>query len=89
MFAVFGLLIYLHKKKRFDGQVLIAYGIIYGIVRFTIEFFRDDPRGNVLGLTSLLGISTSQIISLIVVAASVIFMIWRLKAAKEISANQE
>ena len=82
MFAVFAFLVYLHKKKRFDGQVLIAYGIIYGIVRFTIEFFRDDPRGNLLGLTSLLGISTSQIISLIVVAAAVIFMIWRLRQPK-------
>lgn len=80
MFIVFGVLIYLHKKKRFDGQVLVAYGIIYGIVRFTIEFFRDDPRGNILGLSSVLGISTSQMISLIVVAFSVVFMIWRLKS---------
>ena len=82
MLAVFALLVYLHKKKRFDGQVLIAYGIIYGIVRFTIEFFRDDPRGNILGLSSILGISTSQMISLIVVAFAVIFMIRRLKAVK-------
>jgi phosphatidylglycerol:prolipoprotein diacylglycerol transferase len=82
MLAVFALLVYLHKKKRFDGQVLIAYGIIYGIVRFLIEFVRDDPRGNILGLSSILGISTSQIISLIVVAFSVIFMIWRLKKPK-------
>ncbi len=79
MLAVFGLLIYLHKHKRFDGQILIAYGIIYAIVRFTIEFFRDDPRGNLFGLTDLTGLSTSQIISLIVAASSVIFMIWRLK----------
>jgi len=28
MLIVFGILIYLHKHKRFDGQVLIAYGII-------------------------------------------------------------
>lgn len=79
MLIVFAILVYLHKKKSFDGQVLIAYGIIYGIVRFTIEFFRDDPRGDLFGLTSLLGISTSQIISLIVVAGAVAFMIWRLR----------
>jgi phosphatidylglycerol:prolipoprotein diacylglycerol transferase len=82
MLIVFGVLVYLHKKKRFDGQVLIAYAIIYGIVRFIIEFFRDDPRGNLFGLTSLLGISTSQIISLLVVAGAVIFMIRRLKAVR-------
>src|SRR5215207_4098344 len=44
MLIVFGILVLIHRKKRFDGQVLIAYGIIYSIVRFTIEFFRDDPR---------------------------------------------
>lgn len=79
MIVVFFILLYLHKKKRFDGQVLIAYGIIYGIVRFTIEFFRDDPRGDLFGLTSLTGLSTSQLISLLVAAGSVVFMIWRLK----------
>jgi len=82
MLIVFAVLVYIHKKKRFDGQVLIAYGIIYGIVRFTIEFFRDDPRGNLFGLTSLLGISTSQIISLLVATFAVIFMIWRLRQPK-------
>lgn len=79
MLIVFGILVLIHRKKRFDGQVLIAYGIIYSIVRFVIEFFRDDPRGNLLGLTTLTGLSTSQIISLIVAAGAVAFMIWRLK----------
>ena len=87
MLIVSGILIYLHRKKKFDGQVLVAYAIIYGIVRFSIEFLRDDPRGNVLGLTSLTGLSTSQIISLIVAASAVIFMIVRLKKSKEIPAN--
>ena len=84
MLIVFFILIYLHRHKRFDGQVLIAYGIIYAIVRFTIEFFRDDPRGNMFGLTSMLGLSTSQIISLIVAAGAVIFMIYRLRGAAKI-----
>jgi phosphatidylglycerol:prolipoprotein diacylglycerol transferase len=79
MFAVFGILVLIHRRKRFDGQVLIAYGIIYGIVRFAIEFVRDDPRGNLFGLTGLTGLSTSQIISLIVAAGAVGFMIWRLR----------
>ncbi len=79
MFAVFGLLFYLHRKKKFDGQILITYGIIYSIVRFSIEFIRDDPRGDLLGFTTLTGLSTSQGISLIVAVASIIFMIWRLK----------
>ncbi|MCW5959947.1 MAG: prolipoprotein diacylglyceryl transferase [Pyrinomonadaceae bacterium] len=87
MLIVFGILIYLHRKKRFNGQVLIAYMILYPIIRFTIEFFRDDPRGDLMGLTSALGISTSQIISLLVAVIAVVFMVWRLKAKKVSEVN--
>ncbi len=79
MLIVFGILILIHRKKKFDGQVLIGYMILYPIIRFIIEFFRDDPRGDLFGLTSALGISTSQIISLLVAAGAILFMIWRLK----------
>lgn len=82
MLAVFAILFYLHKRKKFNGQVLIAYMILYPIVRFTIEFFRDDPRGDFMGITTLTGLSTSQIISLIVAAGAVIFMFMRLRKIK-------
>ncbi len=81
MLAVFGFLVYLHRRKKFDGQILIAYGIIYALVRFSIEFVRDDPRGDLFGFTTLTGLSTSQGVSLIVAAASMVFMIVRLRKA--------
>jgi phosphatidylglycerol:prolipoprotein diacylglycerol transferase len=81
MLAVFGFLVWLHRQKKFDGQILITYGIIYSIVRFTIEFFRDDPRGDFLGITTMTGLSTSQIISLIVALGAVIFLVLRLRRA--------
>ena len=87
MFAVFGLLVWLHRTKKFDGQVLIAYGIIYAIFRFLIEFIRDDPRGDLFGLTTATGLSTSQIVSLVVAAASLVFMIMRLRRSN-ISASE-
>lgn len=87
MLAVFGLLFWLHRRKKFDGQILIAYGIIYSIFRFSIEFIRDDPRGDLFGLTTLTGLSTSQIVSLIVAASSVIFMIWRLRSVSRAEAQ--
>ena len=82
MLAIFGLLFWLHRHKKFDGQVLIAYGIIYSIFRFSIEFIRDDPRGDLLGFTTLTGLSTSQGISLLVAAGSIIFMIMRLRRVR-------
>ncbi|MBV9215943.1 MAG: prolipoprotein diacylglyceryl transferase [Acidobacteria bacterium] len=79
MLAVFGFLYWLHGRKKFDGQVLITYAIIYSIFRFLIEFIRDDPRGDLFGLTTMTGLSTSQLASLVVGLASIIFLFWRLK----------
>ncbi|MEK6777604.1 MAG: prolipoprotein diacylglyceryl transferase [bacterium] len=59
------------RKKRFDGQVLVMYGILYPVLRFSVEIFRGDSRGALLGGM----ISTSQFISLIVFAVAVIFYI--------------
>ncbi len=78
MLAVFGFLFWLHRRKKFDGQVLIAYGFIYSLVRFSIEFIRDDPRGDLFGFTTLTGLSTSQGISLLVALTCVVFLIVRL-----------
>lgn len=79
MLAVFALLAYLHRHKKFDGQILIAYGIIYSIFRFLIEFLRDDPRGDLFGLTTATGLSTSQLVSLVVAAGAIVFMVMRLR----------
>ncbi|GIU81220.1 MAG: prolipoprotein diacylglyceryl transferase [Acidobacteria bacterium] len=82
MLLVFLFLLWLHRRKKFDGQILIAYAILYPIVRFTIEFFRDDPRGDLFGLTTLTGLSTSQIISLIVALVAIAFMIIKIKSSE-------
>lgn len=83
MLLVFAFLFFLHKRKKFDGQVLIAYGVIYGIWRFAVEFVRDDPRGSLFGLNGVLGLSTSQIISLLVGLGALAFMIYKLRTAPE------
>jgi phosphatidylglycerol:prolipoprotein diacylglycerol transferase len=77
MLIVFFFLLWLHRHRRFSGQVILCYALLYSIIRFAIEFVRDDPRGDILGLTSMTGLSTSQIISLIVGTAAVILLIIR------------
>ncbi|MBZ5571674.1 MAG: prolipoprotein diacylglyceryl transferase [Acidobacteriia bacterium] len=48
--ATFFILMWLLKRKKFDGQVLGAYLFLYGIARYFLEFIRDDPgRGSVFG----------------------------------------
>ncbi len=48
--GVFGFIYSLRNKKRFDGQLLLTYFALAGLVRFVVEFFRSpvDYRGPVL-----------------------------------------
>jgi len=73
--VIFLVLRLISKRKKFEGQIFTSYFVIYGIFRFIIEFFRGDPRGMFFSL------STSQIISIFLVAAGIIFF-WRLKKLK-------
>jgi phosphatidylglycerol---prolipoprotein diacylglyceryl transferase len=47
--GVFAVLLWLRKRKRFNGQLLLSYFCLAGLVRFSVEFFRAsttlDPRG--------------------------------------------
>ncbi len=60
----------LYPRKRRDGQVFAAFLAAYGVGRFTVEMFRADPRGSVLGL------STSQLISLLMLALA-LWIFWK------------
>lgn len=57
----FFILMWMLKRKKFDGQVFGAYLVLYGVARYFLEFIRDDPgRGSVFG-----GIMTgTQLISI-------------------------
>jgi phosphatidylglycerol:prolipoprotein diacylglycerol transferase len=83
--AIFGFLMWLRKRRAFDGQVIYSYLMIYGVVRFTIEFWRDDDRGQVLGL------STSQFISVIMFLLGLIMTVyyWRRRSAQGAAHGQD
>ncbi len=50
LLGVFGVVYQLRTRKRFDGQVILTYFCLAGLVRFVVEFFRSpvDYRGPVL-----------------------------------------
>ncbi|MDQ2856681.1 MAG: prolipoprotein diacylglyceryl transferase [Acidobacteriota bacterium] len=83
MLVVFFFLLWLHRHRRFSGQVILAYALLYSAIRFVIEFFRDDPRGDILGLTTLTGLSTSQLIGIFVGVAALIVMVKRWRKAEQ------
>jgi len=85
MLLVFFFLLWLYKRKRFEGQVILLYALLYSVIRFAIEFVRDDPRGDILGLTTLTGLSTSQLISLAVAAGALVLLVIRWRRATAIA----
>jgi phosphatidylglycerol---prolipoprotein diacylglyceryl transferase len=64
------LLLWTERKGRaFPGRTFWGYLLLYAVSRFFIEFYRADPRGTVLGL------STSQFISVILGPLSLIMLV--------------
>ena len=63
---IFIAVLWVFRRKTFDGQVLGAYFFLYGVARYLLEFFRDDPeRGSVFGGA----MTVTQLVALCLVAA--------------------
>jgi phosphatidylglycerol:prolipoprotein diacylglycerol transferase len=58
-------LIYVHPRKRYDGQVFLAFVVLYAAMRGAIEILRRDDRGGFWGF------STSQLIGVALVLAAI------------------
>lgn len=70
-------LILFARKNKVDGNVGAGYLILYGVGRFLIEFLRNDVRGSVGAL------STSQFISIFIVAIGVGVFVWNTMRARK------
>ncbi len=70
------------EKRRWKGQTFAWYLGAYAVLRGTLEFFRGDPRGSVLGGA----VSTSQLIALAGLAAAFGIAWWNRKRPADASA---
>ncbi len=76
-FIIFLILVYFSRKKKFDGQIMLMYLILYSIVRTILETFRGDfVRGFIFE-----GISTSQFVSFFIIVTALIF--WRILSRRQ------
>lgn len=66
---LFALLHYAYKRPHKNGAVLVLYLVGYSLIRFTIEFFRGDFRGEYVW-----GLSPSQWIALFGAVAGLIVL---------------
>jgi len=77
-------LIFVYKKSKIHGFTVCLYGIIYSVLRFSLEFFRGDARRGIYGL-----FSTSQYISMVLFVASFVLLIMLIrKYRKELKMMQ-
>jgi phosphatidylglycerol:prolipoprotein diacylglycerol transferase len=82
-FCLFLLLMWHLSKRHVTGQILLEYLGIYALLRFVIEFYRDDDRGFVLyGL-----LSTSQFIAILTILGSAAAYYILLRRPKEVRQN--
>jgi len=62
------------RRKRVDGDVILAYTVLYAAARFVFEFFPGDAdRGFVRGRL----LSTSQFIGLILFPVALVILVLR------------
>jgi phosphatidylglycerol:prolipoprotein diacylglycerol transferase len=62
-FALFGFLVWLSRRRKFDGEIILAYSFLYAVMRFFIEYARGDAdRGFVFGGV----LSISQLIAVLI-----------------------
>ena len=72
-FLIFGFLLWMAPRKKFHGQVVLAYVFLYAVARFIVEMYRGDAvRGFVLGGR----LSTSQFIAVLMVVAAALVLPW-------------
>jgi phosphatidylglycerol---prolipoprotein diacylglyceryl transferase len=80
--GLFFFLVWLTRRKKFHGEIMLAYAIFYAVARFLLEYLRGDvDRGFLLG--GLL--STSQFIAILVVIVCMPLTYMRIKMHSGIS----
>ncbi len=77
-FLIAFILYLLYKRRKTPGEIFGFYLIFYGIFRFLIEFVRATPK-EILGT-----FSNNQVISIIMVAAGIVIVIYRRKRTEEV-----
>jgi phosphatidylglycerol:prolipoprotein diacylglycerol transferase len=78
LFILLGILYWIYQHKKFDGQVLLSYFLLYPIIRSIIEVYRGDSiRGFVIEDV----LSTSQFISIVIFTITAVLFVRRYRTA--------
>jgi len=68
VFAIAGILVYLERHKKRDGQILWSFFLLYGLARYILEFWRGDlVRGFVI--PGVMSVSQGIAVLTVIIAA--------------------
>lgn len=67
-FIIFFILLLLHRKKSFDGQVFLWLLVLHSTARLFVERFRGDDRGMVFEG----GMTITQLVTLVILMAAIV-----------------
>jgi phosphatidylglycerol:prolipoprotein diacylglycerol transferase len=82
-FLIFFILLWIAGHKRFQGEVVLAYVLLYSVARFVVEFFRGDKvRGFPFGGP----LSTSQVIAIPLALGAAALLVRFMRKTREASA---
>lgn len=72
---IFILLLMMEKKQvyQFSGGLFVKWLLLHSLLRFNVEYFRDDFRGLFVQLPLLGSLSVSQLISLVLILGCLVF----------------
>ena len=70
-FALYGGLVWLYRRKKFDGQVFATYLVAYAIIRSFVEMYRGDYKDH-----QIVGFLTpGQLVSVLIVTAGIVLFL--------------
>ncbi len=77
LMAIFLVLLFAYRRKPFDGFVFSLYMLLYGVLRFFLEFFRG-----VTPPISGIGLTWNQLVALLMIATSIALALWLYREAR-------
>ena len=75
-FIILGILLLLFPKKQFDGQVALAYFVLYSLARFGLEFLRTDSL--MIG-----GFKAAQLTALVTALIAAGLWLWQMHQTRQ------
>jgi len=78
----FIILLFVYRKRKFNGQIFYLYLVNYGLIRFFMEYLRGDVDYIIRGTSLLFSLTVFQLASLLLISSGIFLYTRGNKSAK-------